>query len=197
MTLHEAYDYLVANWPLISGILVFILTNVANMLQKRKEDEKAGWLRELANRLSITTSADFPVWQLKAPFAKGPVKNGVHLNSMIALLTLVAFASACALCRDPLNVNKPVCIAERSFKACGNSALDVLPSLMPFIFAQDWVGLVSHLEASLAPVVASCVIDLILSQLAAAKGKESKDYRDLSTLATQFRTRHAAALGVK
>lgn len=196
MTLHELYDFVVANWAVISAVACFVLTNVANLLQKRNEEEKASWLRELINRLSVTTSADFPVWKLKPPLAKGPVKNGVHLN-LVALVTLLAFASSCALCRDPLNHDKPICIAQRSFAACGQNALDILPGLMPYIFANNWEGLISQLETSLAPVVASCVLDVILSQLAQAKGVDSKEYQDLSGRAAKFRTKHAAAIGAK
>lgn len=69
--LHVVYDYTIAHWGIISFLLVTLGTNISNMLMTKHPTE-AGKLRELVNRISFTTSKDFPAWQMKMPLGKGP-----------------------------------------------------------------------------------------------------------------------------
>lgn len=198
--LHDAYLYFVAHWDTISAVVSFIGLNIANLLMRRHPDA-AGELRDFINKVSVTTSAEFPAWKLKFPLSNGPagaVSVKVSLpptaektipadipvptippTAAIVFLGICLSLSACmahGFCADKKNVSTPTCIAERDAIACGMDAVKILPALFPFVLVQDWQGLIASVEAALPPAAADCILGILDPQIAAKYGAGSQGY---------------------
>lgn len=61
-------EILKAYWPYIAPSLGYLLINLGNMLTGRGKDPSLP--REMASRISFTTSSDLPATQLKMPGTK-------------------------------------------------------------------------------------------------------------------------------
>ncbi len=83
--LHIAYAFIVAHWVGISTVLAYLGDNVANMLMA-KHPTDAGYVRRIVNHIAITTTADFPKWQMKMPLSHGPVAKNEEAHPPVSAI---------------------------------------------------------------------------------------------------------------